>query len=290
MNTSFVNRQLRVTLILAGGNTLFPNTNSNTLTLTDMKISAKVQSVARQATQMSLKIYGMTGPDMNALTVAWANPPVVLNHLVKLEAAVGSGWTQIFNGTIIEAQPQFSAAPDVYFSILGRTGYFAQINPAPPTTYKGAVPIATIVKTLAAAMGLNFTDGGTTGVLTNPYLGGTLYDQMRQACASTNTDFYVQGETLLICDSQRPNTKVVQPAVILNEGSGLIGYPVYDRAGLDVAAVFDPAFLCGTPIKIESIVPSATGEWFPYALSHDLESRSPKGNWLTRMKCLRRIV
>lgn len=288
--SSFVNRRLRVTLILAGGNTTFPNTNSNTLTLDDLRVHARVQSVARQATQLELKIFGMTGPDMNALTVAWANPPVVLNHIVKLEASVGSGWTQVFNGTIIEAQPEFRAAPDVYFSLLGKTGYFAQINPAPPTSYKGSATIAQIVQPLAKAMGLNFVDGGTTGVLANPYLAGTLYDQMRKACADTNTDFYVQGESLLICDSQKPNSKITQPAVILNDTSGLVGYPVYDRAGLDVSAVFDPAYLCGTSIQIESIVPSATGQWFPYALNHDLESRGPKGNWLTRMKCLRRIV
>lgn len=287
---SFADRQLRVTLILAGGNTNFPNTNSNTLTLTNLRVAAKVESVARLATQMSLKIYGMTQADMNALTVAWANPPIVLDHIVILEAAVGTGWTKIFSGTIIEAQPEFRAAPDVYFSLLGRVGYYAQISPAPFTSYKGATTIATIVKQLAGQMKFNFVDGGTTGVLNNPYFAGTLYDQMRKACADTNTDFYIQGDTILICDSQKANQTITEPAVILNQNSGLVGYPVYDRAGLNVTAIFDPAFLCGTPVQIESTVPSATGRWFPYALSHDLESRAPKGNWVTHMKCLRRLV
>lgn len=287
---SFVDRQLRVTLILAGGNTNFPNTNSNTLVLTNLRIAAKVESVARIATQMSLKIYGMTQADMNAMTVAWANPPLVLDHIVIVEVASGTSWTKLFSGTIIEAQPEFRAAPDVYFSLLGRVGYYAQINAAPPTSYKGSTSIATIVKTLAGQMGFSFTDGGTTGLLNNPYLAGTYYDQMRKACADTNTDFYLQNDTVLICDSQKPNQTISQPAVVLNKDSGLIGYPVYDRAGLNVSAIFDPAFLCGTPVKIESIVPSATGLWFPYALTHDLESRYPKGQWATHMKCLRRIV
>lgn len=288
--SSLADRQLRVTLILAGGNTSFPGTNSNTLVLTNLRVAAKVQSVARLATQCELKIYGMTAADMNALTVAWANPPVVLDHQVIVEANGGNGWTQVFRGTIIEAQPQFNAAPDVYFSVLGRTGYFQQINAAPPTSYKGGTSISQIIKTLAGQMGFNFTDGGTTGVLNNPYLAGTLFDQMRKACGDTNTDFYVLGDTILICDSQQPNQRATQPAVVLSKDSGLIGYPVYDRAGLEVTAIFDPAFLCGTAIQIESSIPSATGRWYPYSLGHDLESRAPRGNWLSRMKCLRVLV
>lgn len=288
--SSFTNRQLRVTLILSGTNTNFPKTNSNTLILTDLRVAAKVQSVARLATQLELKIFGMTQADMTALTVAWANPPVVLDHVVIVEANSGDGWTQIFSGTIIEAQPEFRSAPDVYFSLLGRVGYYQQINPAPPTSYKGAVSINQIVQQLCTQMGLTFQDGGATGVLNNPYFGGTLFDQLKQACGNANADFYVQGDTVLITDAQKPNAQATQPAVTLNKTTGLVGYPVYDRSGLDVSAIFSPAFLCGTALQIESTVPSATGRWYPYSLQHDLESRSPKGNWITHMKCLRVLV
>jgi hypothetical protein len=279
--TSFSERQLRVTLILAGTNTKFPGTNSDTLILTNMRIGAKVQSVARLATQAEIRIYGMSQADMNALTVAWANPPVVLDHKVILEANDGNGWSQVFKGTITEAQPEYRGAPDVYFGLLASTGYFQKIDPAPPTSYQGAVPISTVAQTLATQMGFSFVNGGAKGVLNNPYFSGTLYDQLGLACRSANADFYLQGGTILITEANLPRESV--PAVILNKDSGLIGYPVYDRAGLDVLAIFDPAFLCGTPIQLESVVPSATGRWYPYSLSHDLESRTPRGNWLTHV-------
>lgn len=299
--SSFADRQLRVTLILAGGNSVFPGTNKNTLILSNMRISVKVQSVARLATQAQVRIYGMSAADMNALTVAWSNPPIVLNHIVKVEANSGSGWSQIFTGTIIEAQPEYRAAPDVYFELAASVGYFQQISAAPPTSYKGATPIATIVAALAEQMGFTFKDGGAVGVLNNPYLAGTLFDQLRQACGATNTDYYLQQGTgagsaqdnpgtILITQAQKPGSADTSPAVVLSKDTGLIGYPVYERAGLNVAAIFDPIFLCGTALQIQSTVPNATGRWYPYSLTHDLESRTPKGQWLSHMKCLRVFV
>jgi hypothetical protein len=292
--TSFTDKQLRVTFILAGTNQVFPGTNSNTLILTGLRTSAKVDAVARLSTTMDLRVYGMLAVDMNALTVAWANPPVVLNHLVILEAKDSTdpdptrGWVQVFKGTIKEAQPEFRAQPDVYFQVLAMTGYFQKITPAEPTSYPFQVDIGVAADDIVTRMGFTYVDGGATGVLTNPYFYGTLWDQLAQACQAANADFYFQGDTVLVVPAGRPRT--TQPAVILNPASGLIGYPCYSGAGLEVSAIFNPAFLCGTPVQIETVVPSATGRWYPIKLQHILEAKQPKGQWQTRMQCLRVLV
>ncbi len=282
---SFTSKQLRVTLILAGTNSVFPGTNSNTLVLTDMQMTATVQGVARLATQAQINIYGMARADMDALTVAWANPPIVRDHIVILEADSGDGFTQVFKGTILEAQPDYQNAPDVSFQLQAITGYFQKINPAPPTSYPGTVEIGTIISTLAAKMGFTYVDGGARGVLSSPYLSGTLYDQLRQACVAAGADFYFQGDSILITRANLPRSQ--QPALVLNAQSGLIGYPSYERAGLNVKCLYNPAILCGSPLEIESTVPSATGRWYPYATEHVLEPRMPGGAWFTNMFCLR---
>lgn len=289
--TSFTNKRLRVTLVFAGTNAVFPGTNSNTLMLENMRVSAKVQAVARLATQADIRIYGMKQTDMNAMTVAWANPPVVLDHLVILEAnSTGrdDGWVQVFKGTIIEAQPDYRAAPDVSFNLLAVTGYFVKINPAKPTSYPFEVDIGAAAQDIIEQMGApwTFVDGGATGVISNPYFWGTLWDQLAQACAAANADFYVQGDEILVTPggSPKPSDK---PAVILNPESGLIGYPMFERSGLNVLALFNPAFQCGAALDIESQVPNATGRWFPYAMHHTLEANMPRGNWHTQLQCLR---
>lgn len=283
---SFTAKKLRVTLILSGTNAVFPGTNNNTLILEGLRVGAKVQQVARLATSAEIRIGGMKAADMDALTVAWANPPVVLDHLVILEADAGNGYVQVFKGTITEAQPDYSAQPDVMFNLLAVTGYFNKINPAEPTSFPAESDIDTIAAGFAASMGFAFVNGGAFGTLNQgAYFWGSLWDQLAQACDATNTDFYVQGDTILITEGGKPGLDA--PSVVLTPASGLIGYPSYERAGLIVTAIFDPAFACGSPLDIESKVPAATGRWYPYSMIHGLDSIVPNGQWLTQLQCLR---
>jgi len=291
--TSFTAKRLRLTMILAGSNAVFPGTNSNTLIVENLRMSARVQAVVRLATQAEINVFGMKQADMNAMSVIWANPPIILNHLVILEAnntGREDGWVQVFKGTVTEAQPDYRGAPDVSFSILAQTGYAVQINPVPPTSYPYQVDIGVAAADIIERMGPPWTyvDGGADGVLTNPYFFGTLWDQLAQACAAANADFYVQGDEILIVPFGQPRDK--STAVVLTPDSGLIGYPMFERSGLIVSAVFDPVFSCGTPIEIQSQVPSASGRWFPYSISHALESRVPRGQWFSRLQCTRVLV
>lgn len=292
---SFTNKQLRVTLILSGTNQVFPGTNSNTLVLNGLRVSARVKTVARMATQANIRIWGMLPADMNALTVAWANPPVVLDHLVMVEAKDNDdpnpdrGWTQVFKGTIIEGQPEYRAAPQAYFQLLAVVGYFKRIEAAPATSYPTAVDADVAAFGIIDRMGFQAViAGNVNAVLTNPYFNGTLWDQLQQVCAAAGADFYTLGDTILVTASGQPRQD--QPAVVLNPQSGLVGYPVYERAGLNVDALFSPAFLCGTPIELTSSVPSATGRWYPFAIEHTLESLMPKGKWISQLQCLRVLV
>jgi hypothetical protein len=282
---SFTDKQLRVTFIMAGTNQVFPGTNTNTLTLTGLRVSAKVEAVARLATQAEIRVYGMASRDMNAMTVAWANPPVVLDHMVILEANDGNGWVQVFSGTIKEAQPEYRAQPDVYFCVVGVTGYYQRIQPVAPTSYQETVDIGVAASDIIDRMGFTYVDGGADGVLTSPYWDGTLWDQLTDACKDAKADFYIQGKNIVVTPRGKPRTG--EPAVILNKDSGLVGYPVYSGAGLEVQAIFNPAFACGAPIQLETTVPSATGQWFPIKMRHTLEANFPKGQWLSELQCLR---
>lgn len=292
---SFTAKQLRVTLILAGANSVFPGTNSNTLIIERLRVSAKVQAVARLATQCELRVYGMRQQDMNALTVCWANPPVILDHIVILEAnntGKSDGWVQVFKGTIVEAQPLYNAQPDVPFSITAVTGYWVKINPVAPSSYPGQTDIGGVAGDIVERMGAPWTlavaDGANDVILSSPYLCGTLWDQLAQACQAANCDYYIQGDEVLITPNGLPRSDV--PAVVLSPVSGLIGYPQFERSGLNVSAYYDPAFQCGTALDINSAVPNASGRWFPYAMAHDLEANMPGGRWFTNLQCLRVLV
>lgn len=288
---SFTSKQLRVTFVLSGTDQVFPGTNSNTLVLTGLRMSAKVRTVARLSPLAELRVWGMLPADMNALTAVWANPPVVRDHIVTIEANSGNGWVQVFRGTILEAQPEYSAAPDVYFHVQAKTGYFQQIEveSATPTSYPDSVSAEVAILDLIERMGFQGeVTADVNAVLTNPYWSGTLFDQFVKACKAAGADFYILGESILVTASGKPRT--TEPAVVLNASSGLDGYPVYERAGLNVTALFDPAFLCGTPLELQCDVPSATGRWYPFAIEQRLDVLLPKGKWHSYLQCLRVLV
>lgn len=287
--SSFAKKRMRVTLIMTGANAVFPGTNSNTLVLENLRVSAKVQAVARLATQADITIYGMKQSDMDALTVAWANPPVVLDNIVILEADGGDGYKQVFKGTMIEAQPNYQGAPDVFFNLLAMTGYFQKINPVAPRSFPAQSEADVVIGGIAADMGLDFTIEGALGALAEgAYFWGTLWDQLAQACQAVNADFYIFGDKLLVTEPGRPSSQ--QPSVKLGPQSGLIGYPMFERSGLLVAAIYDPAFQCGVPLDIDGDVPAANGRWYPYSMIHVLEAIMPRGQWQTQMRCLKVLV
>ena len=281
--SSFTEKQLRATLILADPNTKFPGTNSNTLILTGLQMIAVIEGITRRATQLDLQIHGMTQGDMEALTVVWFQPPAIKDNAIVLEANDGTGWTQVFSGTITEAQPEFRSAPAVFFRIQAVVGYLAKITPVPVTSYSQDVPVSTVVAAIAKQMGFAFEDNGVTAILHKPYFPGTLYDQLQSACAAGNVDYYIEGGKVSIMPANKPRLNT--PVIVLNKDSGLVGYPVLERFGISVQCLFNPAIIGGGKIKVQSSFKPANGLWTPYYVTHTLESVRPGGNWFSLLLC-----
>lgn len=290
--TSFTDKQLRVTLILspANSNGVFPETGSNTLTITGARMSANVQTVpgpSGASVTMDLKIYGMLQKDMNALTVVFFNvgagQPLKFNNVI-VETNDGSGWNQVFSGMIIEAQPVYAAMPNVYFQFQAVTGYEHLIAPVPPTTYQGTVPVASIVQTLAATMNYAFVNDGVTATITNPYLPGTNWDQLNKICRQTRTQYVVAGDTLAIYPLGKMRPSV--PILVLSPTSGLEGYPTLEKFGIVVSTLYNKSLVAGGRVQVvDSVVPNANGLWCPFLVDHQLEANLPGGRWHTVAQC-----
>lgn len=283
--SSFTEKKLRATIVLADdSSTVFTATGDNTLVIDQLRMSASVTSNARQATQMSLNIWGMLEADMNALTAAWLDPESIRDNLITLEADSGDGYRLVFTGTILEAQPDFRRVPDVPFTILAMIGYYQSINITPPLSFQGAVDIDVLGRYFADQLGMSYVNVGAKAVLNDPYFPSTVFDQLRSACAAAKVDFYFQGRTLVFAPLLQAQTD--QPAVVLTPQTGLVGYPMYTRQGLVVTAIYDAAFQCASMIEIQdSQVKGANGRWFPFSMELSLNAYVPNGVWLAVMQC-----
>src|ERR1039458_1576810 len=280
---SFTSKALRATL-LTGGNNVFAGTDSNTLTLTDLRMIAVVQAVASLPTSCDIKIFGMLQADMNSLTILFYKG-AILNQSLILEANAndGNGWHQVFSGTTFEAQPVYSAMPDVHFHIQANFGYYKQIAPVPASSYSGSTDVATIVQTLAGNMGYQFQNNGVTAQLHNPYYPGTYFDQLNRVCGDADVRYYIIGNTIYISPSDVPLAGA--PQIVLNAQSGLVGYPSFQWYGIDVQSLYNPAIQAGYALTVQSDIPGANGQWKPFSVKNLLDSLNPTGAWFSAMQC-----
>jgi Baseplate hub gp41 len=287
--TSFqATKRLRVTFTLGTAGAFFPNTEDNTLQLTDMRIVAQVESVVRFATQLDLNIYGMHQQDMNQLTVLFfgQQPTRQLNNTVLLEANGGDGWNQVFFGTIINGSPDYRNLPDVPFHVQARFGYFAGAAVTTPLSYPQGATVAQAVQTIANAMNLQFQNNGVTATLSpGSYIPGSPWDQLKSVCSGADIDFYTEGNVLAIAPKGAPRT---QPQTItVTPSNGLMGYPRIEVAGIGFDCLYTPAIANGALVALaDTDVPAANGTWLPYSASHMLESWKPGGRWQSSLHCI----
>ena len=58
---------------------------------------------------------------------------------------------------------------------------------------------------------------------------------------------------------------------------GLLGYPQFNNDGIEFNMIFDPNLKIGGLVKIESIVPRASGIWKITKINTKLEANIPNG-------------
>jgi hypothetical protein len=152
-----------------------------------------------------------------------------------------------------------------------------------------------MIQNLAAKINYAFVNNGVTSQLSNPYCAGTIGDQIQKIVESIGCEFYVDNNTLVICNKGQARADV--PSFTLTPSSGLIGYPVADARGyLNARALFNPALRFGGPVTIAGsdvvIDPSnvtqtlnnrANGNWYVGTIQHTLEAVKFGGAWFTDM-------
>jgi hypothetical protein len=286
---SFSVKRLRASLILPQG--VFAGTNSNTLVIDNLRMSAKLECASGNFTNFcAIQIWGMQQVDMNSVTVLFGQDGNAQNvaALAVLRLEVGgdtpNSWLQIFSGQFQEASPDYRSIPEVCLTVTAATGYGAQILPVPPISVRGPAAIASLASQIAQKLGFPLENNGVTGVLSSPYFVGTLMEQWRQLMEAARTDFYFDANgTLVICP--RGQGRQGRVAVAINAQSGMVGYPTLNRFGCTVKVVFNPAIALGAPVQIQgSEVPGCDGLWFPRTMRHDIDTIKPAGQWFTTLE------
>jgi len=283
----FSHKKLDVTFRLGKGD--FGEGGFDTVKLTGLRVSASViKPGAGGMNTMQMRVWGMKLSMMNRLStlglqVIGGNLGLGANYVI-LEAGDdrSNQRSTVFTGTIFNAYADPSGQPDVPFILDASAGADLALKPVAPSSFKGAVDVASAMQTLAGRTNLTFENSGVSGVtVVDPYLPGTAREQIKRLAEMANIEHKIDdNNTLAIWPKGKGRGNVV---VIMSPRTGMVGYPTYTSGAIEVVTIYNPQIVYGTRVKVESVLKMAYGEWEVKVMTHTLDSEVASGNWFTRL-------
>lgn len=258
----------------------FAESGQDTVTLKGSRTTVRIQNSGAPAGSSSqIDVYGMTPSLMNQLSTLG----MVFNLVPRntLSISVGdetTGMSVIFDGTITSAYGEYNSAPNVPFHFECQAGLADAIVPAEAASFTGPTDVATIMEGLAKKMGLGFENNGVGTKLSNPYLSGTLWTQMRTAADHAGINADVSDGVLAIWP--RGGSRNTQSIPLVSKRTGMVGYPAYTQQGIIVKTAFNPQIKFGKKIKVESMLKLANEIWAVNKIDLALDSQVPLGEWM----------
>lgn len=282
---AFAQRIIDLRFILGKGD--FGFAESDTVDIKGLRVSASITKAGTVSNaDCELRVWGMPLELMDKLTILnkLAYGEQIDNTVVVSAGDHINGVSVVFQGTIQEAWAEGRNPPDVMFYVRATSGMFRAMQPIPPTSYSGSVEASIALRGLAEQMGLQLVNDGVTGQIRNPYWPGTAKQQLEKMCHALDCIPHVDDVTHTLHVWPRGGSKSEQ-AVLLSAETGLVGYPTYTQNGLAARSMYNPNLSFGRKVNVQSQFKPASGEWVVAAISHNLDSIIPDGEWFTEIQC-----
>lgn len=276
-------KAIELTITLGSGT--FGEDVGDTVTLSGFRILADVTTPGGDSMgRCQLRVYGLREDLMNKLTtIGQINTAIRAKNSVLIAAGEdGAALSAVFQGTILDAWADYSAAPDVVFNIIAFAGLDAAVKPVGATSYKGPTDVAEIIGNLAQSeMGLTFENNGVDVKLSSPYLHGTALSKVRAVAEAADILWSIDRGTLAIWPRGGGRAGSVPK---ISPDSGMVGYPSLSSKGMTVKMLFNPNVRFGGDVEVQSAIPMACGKWRVSDVSHSLSCEAPGGPWFTMIE------
>ena len=269
-------KQLLFVMKLVNGT--FSDKESNVIECQGFRASVDIDRAGGAIAGMAnCRIYGLAQDDMNRLTsLKYQNLSDVAKNEIQIYAIDGTEKSFVFGGTIINAWADYQSMPEVCLFVQAMCGYYQQIAPATPRSFSGEVDVSAAIQQIAKSMGFGFEGNGVVARLKDQYLAGSDVEQMMALARNAGVQCVIDSDTVVLFPTGGGRDT---PVVLLAPDTGMIGYPTFDGTGVYVRSLYNPNIKFNGPIKIESDVIQANGDWFATNIALSLESEIPGGQW-----------
>lgn len=285
---TFKRRAIDLEFRLGLGGT-YGESGTNTVRISGLRVQAQIDKVVGPAMgTLSMRVYGMTPDQMNALSALNQGAETVKSNSVTVLAGnFGEVLATVFQGQISVGQQNLNGAPETSMLVTAFAGGLAALQPTPPASYPGSADASVMMQNIAQVAGWHFENYGVNVQFSTPYLIGSPLDQARTVAAAGRFNFTVDDgnqdkiQTLIIWPNNGARGGQIP---LISKDTGMIGYPDYSTSlnGLTISTEFNPFIHVGGQVQIKSDLNVANGIFTTFEISHTLESEMPGGQWMTR--------
>lgn len=268
---SFEDKGIELQFVLAegdfgGGNTLTVPCGKGGLTAS-VSITKPGPPDKNKAT---VKVTGLSMEHMTQLTTLGFMPMESQKNLCRVRAGHPDSLAVVFEGEITKAVPDMNGAPDITMEIEAESGAYPQLMAEAPVSVKGEAPVADLIETECAAMGYSFKNEGVTSSVRNAVYKGSPMEKIQRMAREVGAEVIVDDRSVILLAGD--GTPREGEAVLLNKDTGLFGYPTFNQDGIQCKCLFNPNLQLGGQVKVESIVPKASGHWKIVKLTHEIST------------------
>ena len=273
---SFTNKTIQVVMAMAEG--VFQN-GANQITVEGLPTSVDIQKQGGDERPSCTVTIGNLNIDVvKQLTTLSFRPLQRFKNQITVNAGeVGKQLQTIFIGDFENAYGEFQNAPTMNLMVKAIAAQHGALMATPATSVDGTEQVAKLMEQWAVEAGCTLENKGVNASVKNVVYRGSPVDKAKTLARDVGIDLIIDDGKFIIT----PNGQAVDGnAVLIDPKHGLLGYPAFSNDGIEFNMIFDPNVKIGGLVKIESIVPRASGIWKVTKITTKLEAYVPNsGSW-----------
>lgn len=270
---SYTNKTLQIVMAMAEG--VFDN-GANQITVEGLPTVVDIQKQGGdERPSCEVTISNLNIDVVKKLTTLSFRPLQRFKNQITVNAGeVGKQLQTIFVGDFENAYGSFQNAPAMELVVKAISAQHGALTASPATSVDGAEQVSYLMEQWAKESGCTLENNGVNASVKNTVYTGSPIDKAKALAREVGIELIIDDNKFVIM----PKGKAIDGnAVLIDKEHGLLGYPEFSNDGIEFTAIFDPNFRIGGLVKVQSIVPRASGIWKITKISTRLEAYVPNG-------------
>lgn len=270
---SFTNKTIQVVMAMAEG--VFQN-GANQITVEGLPTSVEINKQGGDERPSCTVTIGNLNIDVvKQLTTLSFRPLQRFKNQITINAGdVGQQLQTIFIGDFDNAYGDFQNVPTMNLTVNAIAAQHGALMATPATSINGTEQVAKLMEQWAVEAGYTLQNNGVNMSVKDVIYRGSPVEKAQTLARDVGIDLIIDDGKFIISPIDKP---IEGNAVLIDAQHGLLGYPAFNNDGIEFKAIFNPNIKVGGLVKIESIVPRASGTWKVVKINSKLEAYVPSG-------------